>query len=461
MAVETMTAPRILFLTQTHNVWGGMEQWLHNFTLWLQQNTAFDVRVALPRGRQFNDPDAYLRAHSHMRPVVLDVRVGTESVRVRRIVDAIETVDPDLIVPIATGDVFEAVAQAKRRGAKVRFLQPVRALVGELLANVVDFWPSIDGVVSISRLFDRFFREQFPNELERVHYVRHGVRPAFVEHDRAAALRVAFVGRIEPEMKRVFDLVPLAEALAGANVELHLFGSGPSEAELRTLLKNATFHGYKTQDELYREAYPHIDVLVLFSAIGEGTPNAIVEAMQHGCVPVIARYQGQAGERFVVDGRNGFTFAPGDVATAAERISMLARDRSLLAQLSAQAAADVANDTAERMHRDWVAIFEKTLALPQKLPMGSGRLVRSGAAPAALSRGRADETSAPLSQQRAGRLDRLLSPTAADTLRQLAHRYYPHPDGWAEWPGTVPASPERIRGVLADLDRLDRYTDGE
>src|SRR6476646_11400843 len=101
------TAPRILFLTQSHNVWGGMEQWLHNFTLWLQQNTGFDVRVALPRGRKFNDPEAYLAAHGHMRPVILDVRVGTRSIRVRRIVEAIEDFEPDLLVPIASGDIFE------------------------------------------------------------------------------------------------------------------------------------------------------------------------------------------------------------------------------------------------------------------------------------------------------------------------------------------------------------------
>lgn len=442
-----MTARRILFLTQTHNVWGGMEQWLHNFTFWLQQNTDYDVRVALPRGRKFNDPDAYLAAHSHMRPVILDVRVGTPSIRVRRIVEAIEDFEPDLLVPIATGDVFEAAGEAKRRGAKVRYLQPVRALVGELLANVVDYWPSIDGVVSISRLFDRFFREELAADLERVHYVRHGVRPPAAGHDAVATdaakpLRVAFVGRIEPEMKRIFDLVPVAESLRGENVELHLFGSGPSEEELRRRLESLAirpaFHGYKTQDELYRDAYSHIDVIVLFSAVGEGTPNAIVEAMQHGCVPVIARYQGQAGERFVIDGRNGFTFEPGDLAAAAARIGQLTRDRRLLGQMSAIAKSDVANDTAERMHRDWVAIFEKTLALPQKSP-------------------ETDETSAPLS----GRLEWLLSPKTADTLRQIAHRYYPHPDGWAEWPGTLTASPERVRAIVAELDRLDRYTDGE
>ncbi|HEX7193183.1 MAG TPA: glycosyltransferase family 4 protein [Thermoanaerobaculia bacterium] len=428
--------PRILFLSHTHNVWGGMEQWLHNFTLWLQQNADFDVRVALPRGRLFNDAGAYLRAHPHMQPVILDVRVGTASVRVRRIVEAIEDFEPDLLVPIATGDVFEAVREAKGRGAKVRFLQPIRALVGELLANVVDYWPWIDGVVSISRLFDRFFRERFPTELERVHYVRHGVRSPVVAHDPVTVhdpgkpLRIAFVGRIEPEVKRIFDIVPLAEALGDANVEFHLYGSGPSENELRMRLENATFHGYKPQDELYREAYPHIDVIVLFSA-EEGTPNAIIEAMGHGCVPVIARYKGQAGEGFVNDGQNGFTFAPGDIATAAERISRLARDRPLLGRLATQAAADVVNDTAERMHRDWVAIFEKTLALSQKVSL---------AAPVV---------------QNSGRLDRFISSKAADGLRQLAHRYYPHADGWGEWPGSVTASPKLVSEVLADIARLE------
>jgi len=434
-------APRILFLSHTHNVWGGMEQWLHNFTLWLQQNTDFDVHVALPRGRKFNDPDAYLREHPHMHPVILDVRVGTASVRVRRIVEAIESVAPDLVVPIATGDVFEAVAEAKRRGSKMRFVQPIRALVGELMANVVDYWPSIDGVVSISRLFDRFFRERFPAELERVHYVRHGARPADIAHEREAVdkpdtpLRVAYAGRIESGIKRVLDFVPLAEALGSANVEIHLFGSGSAEAELRARLKSTrvhvTFHGYKTQDELYREAYPHMDVFLLLSE-SEGTPNAVLEAMQHGCVPVISRYPGHAGERFVLHERNGFTFPVGDVAAAAEEISRLARDRGLLARMSARASADVANDTAERMHRDWVAIFEKTLALPQKLP--------SRPAPR---------------EQSTGRLARLLPPKAADTLRQITHHYYPHGDGWGEWPGSVAASPQLVSDVLADLDRLE------
>jgi hypothetical protein len=41
-------------------------------------------------------------------------------------------------------------------------------------------------------------------------------------------------------------------------------------------------------------------------------------------------------------------------------------------------------------------------------------------------------------------------------LRGLTHRYYPHPDGWGEWPGSVPAPPERLREIVADLDAIDR-----
>jgi len=434
------TRRRVLFVTQSHNIWGGMEQWLHKFTLWLQTNTEWDVRVALPRGRKFNDPDAFLRAHSHMTPVILDVRVGTETVRVNRIARAIAALDADLVVPIATGDVIAAVAKAKARGSRVRFLQPIRALVPELLANTLDAWPVIDGVVSISRLFHRFFEAHLRDDPERLHYVRHGSRPPVVAHSQTGAtLRLGFVGRIEPEMKRVFDLVPFIDAVArrGADAEVHVFGSGPAEGELRSRLAPSPlavmFHGYKTQDELYRDAYPNIDVALLFSGSGEGTPNAICEAMQYGAVPVISRYPGQAGERYVMHGRNGLTFAIGDVESAAGLVTQLANDRALLERLSNQARRDVESDTDVRMHRDWLAIFEKTLSLPQK----RGSISRP-------------------SREEYGRLNRMVPSSIADALRGALHRYYPHQDGWGEWPGTTPVARERLDQIVAELDAIDQ-----
>jgi len=386
-----------------------MEQWLHNFTQWLQENTEWDVRVGVAWGARFNDPDAYAAVHAHMRVHRLDARAGTESARRRAIVDAIEAIAPDLVVPIGLGAVFPAVAEAKRRGSSVRLVVPVRARVERYFANIVQFFPIVDGVVCVNRVFHRYFADRLP---ERVYYVRHGARPPVAAHEETSGpLRVGYVGRLEPAVKRVLDLVPFAEELARREspVEIHIFGDGPSAQELRAKLPNAIFHGYRSQDELYREGWPNLDVVMLFSAT-EGTPNAVCEAMQHGVVPVISRYEGQAEEAFVMHERNGFTFEIGDVAKAAEYVDRLAHNRELLRRFSS--AALNAADTAERMHRDWVTIFEKTLALTQK----------RGPVPVDLPRG--------------GRLDSLLPARLADRIRVMTGRTFPHEDGWSEWPGS-------------------------
>ncbi len=421
---------RVLFVTQAHNVFGGMEQWLHNFTLWLQERQEWEVRVALPRGRKFNDPEAYTRAHPHIVPMVMDVRVGSQSARINAVVQAIEQFEPDILVPIGSGATFPAVAKAKQRGAGMRFLPTIRGLVPGLIANVVDFWPSVDGVVSISRLFDRYFHEVLPPaDTQRFHYVRHGAKPAVSPHVDAPKLRVGYVGRLVREHKRIHDLIPFADAV-GEDVEIHVYGDGPAERELRAGVPRALFHGYRSQEELYRTAYPNLDVLVLFSDI-EGTPNAVCEAMQHGVVPVIARYCGETREGFVVDGKTGFTFPIGDVALAAASVRTLAGDRALLRSLAQEAKLHVEHHTNIDMHRAWLEIFEKTLAMPQK------------AGP-------------PPQLAKSGRLERVVPAALADRIRAITGRQFPHVDGWGEWPGEVPVSAARSEEVTAALVRLDR-----
>jgi glycosyltransferase involved in cell wall biosynthesis len=421
---------RVLFLTQTHNVWGGMEQWLHNFTEWLQGHSDWEVRVGLARGTQFNDPDAYLAAHPHIHPIVLDARAGTESARIDAIVRAIETFEPDLVVPIASAAVFPAITRARQRGANVRLLVPVRSLHPDLFVNIVDHFDVIDGVVAISRLIHRWFLEKLPDDAERIFYVRHGVRPPSMPHVESDTLRVGFVGRLEPEIKRALDLIPFARALRQQNVELHVYGSGPSEEELRRSIPWVHFHGYAPQGLLYSTAYPRLDVVLLFSS-EEGTPNVVVEAMQHGVVPVVSRYRGQAAEGFVIDGETGLMFDVGDAEEAARLVARLGDDRQLLARLSKHAADAVAGDSDVRMHRDWLAIFERVRALP---PKPAGR---------------------ELDVPRAGRLERIVPVPLANAFRAL-FRPAQHADGWSEWPGTLPADRAHVDNVLTDLERLDR-----
>lgn len=410
--------PRILFVTQTHNVWGGMELWLHRFSEWLMAHD-WDVVAVLPRGARFNDPDAYLRAHPHLRPIIVDVRSGAERGRVLRLADAIREAHPDIVLPIASGAIFDAMAVAREGGAPARLVVPVRSLHPDLFCNIADRFDVVDHVVAVSRLIESVLRELIPNGGERIHYVRHGAEPArHARIPRSGPLRAGFVGRLEESTKRVSDLVKLA-ARIGDDVELHVFGGGPDEA----LLDGArvTRHGALTQDELYERAYPMLDVLVLFSP-AEGSPNAVYEAMQHGVVPVIARYAGQRLENIVRDGETGITFAVGDVDAAAAALRSLAHDGSLLAMLSNAAIAEI--DSDERMHRDWLRILETALTMPPKSPR-------------------------PIELPKSGRLD-FLPWKLADAIRRL--RPAAQADGWAEWPGTAITSHECVERVIALLE---------
>jgi glycosyltransferase involved in cell wall biosynthesis len=78
------------------------------------------------------------------------------------------------------------------------------------------------------------------------------------------------------------------------------------------------------------------DVLVVPSSY-EGFGIVYLEVMGFG-LPAIATTAGAAGE-IISDGVDGFLVPPGDAATLAARIATLARDRALLAQMSAAAGA--------------------------------------------------------------------------------------------------------------------------
>jgi glycosyltransferase involved in cell wall biosynthesis len=422
---------RVLFVTQTHNVWGGMEQWVHHFSHWLETR-GWDVEAALPRGRRHNDPDAYLRAHPHLAPIFLDVRDGTERARVESLSRAIVRTRPDIVIPIASAAVFAAMGRARSAGSQARLLVPIRSLQPGLFCNIADHIGLVDEVVAVSRLIESMIGELLPEERERIAYVRHGVRPAWRARELAGAvLRVGFVGRLEQSTKRIADLAAVAAELSrrGVAAEVHVYGSGPDEQELGGA--PVVLHGTFEQDELYERVYPSLDVLMLFSP-AEGSPNAVYEAMQHGVVPIVSRFMGQRAEGIVRHGETGIVFPVGDVAAAASAVETLAADRKEWSRLSEAARAEVRTDTDVRMHSDWERILETTLARPPKPVRPLDALASPG-----------------------GRLDRLLPSWLASRIRRVLGREFVHADGWGEWPGSASASPRCIEHVLARLSELD------
>lgn len=81
------------------------------------------------------------------------------------------------------------------------------------------------------------------------------------------------------------------------------------------------------------------DVFLLASEF-EGLPNALLEAMGWGCVPVVSDIRSGIPE-LVRDGVDGYRVAVGDLHRFAERLALLQRDPALRARLSREAARTV------------------------------------------------------------------------------------------------------------------------
>ena len=272
--------------------------------------------------------------------------------------------------------------------------------------------------------------------------------PVRADFDRDGVFRIAFVGRLNQEHKRVFDLIKLAGELEriGTSYEISIVGSGECEPDLRQQAARYTssgrieFYGYLEPERILTEIYPRHHSLVLFSP-SEGCPLVVQEAMAYGVVPVCTEFVGVHSLRFIRDRLTACIWACGDIASAAARLSEIAAHPDKLARMSAACRNVARSFTAETCHRQWCNALEEVVSRAPNSCDADAERFSSGT-----TRGVGGS-----------RLERWLSPGRADLLRRLMRRWPEHGDGWAEWPGTLStldeATQTKMWKTLAALDK--------
>jgi glycosyltransferase involved in cell wall biosynthesis len=205
-----------------------------------------------------------------------------------------------------------------------------------------------DFAVVCSHIGYQVIRDHFPpRQRARLHLVRHGLDLAVYTprlRPRRARACILSVGRLVP--KKGFVHLLRAAALVAArervDFELHIYGGGPQERELRQIinglqLSDRTFlHGPAPEPKVV-EAYQEADLFVLASAQtadgnNEGVPNVLVEALAMQ-VPVVATRTGGIPE-LIQDGVTGLLVEPGDHAELAAAIQRLLTDDELRASVT-------------------------------------------------------------------------------------------------------------------------------
>lgn len=227
------------------------------------------------------------------------------------------------------------------------------------------FW---NAVVAVSSAVAERTAEACPSVADRIVTIPIGVRIPPVRPQRARTtevLRLVYHGALKQHQKRVLDLPRIVEAASdlGVPVELSIAGAGPDEADLRMagapLVDRGLirFLGVLSPDDTAAMLETQ-DVYLLASEF-EGMPNALIEAMGRGCVPVVTQMTSGIPE-LIRDSDNGFLVPIGDAGAFAERLRTLWNNPARREQMSIRAFQTVQEGRfrVENMVRSYQQVFE-------------------------------------------------------------------------------------------------------
>jgi len=153
-------------------------------------------------------------------------------------------------------------------------------------------------------------------------------------------IRLVYLGRIEDYDKGVFLLPKIVSQLARERVPfiLDIIGDGPDREELKKRFRslpssanNVFFLGKCKNDEVARLLVNN-DVAIHPSRF-DSSPNALLEVMAAGCVPVASRISGVT-DFIIEDGKEGLLCPVGGFRSFAKAIASLHRNRRTLAEMS-------------------------------------------------------------------------------------------------------------------------------
>lgn len=205
--------------------------------------------------------------------------------------------------------------------------------------------------------------ELIPNGISPDKYSAAAGRPRGAEE----SLQIGFVGRLEHNQKGVMYLPDIVRSLdeKGVDFVFRIAGKGVHRKALEKELKGYVQEGKvrfegPLSPESVTEFLGKTDVFVFVSRF-EGCPNALLEAMMAGCVPVVFKIEGIT-DFIVNDGVTGHVSSMGDCRDLASGIAKLDQDRNLVKKMSDAAANDARERfSSRRAAAEYARVFKKVV----------------------------------------------------------------------------------------------------
>lgn len=432
-------APKLLFVAPSAYPLGGVQVWLDDMLEGLG-GEGWRVELALTGGR-FHDPDAYLASHPFAPTHIVSAPTGTRTGRIQALRACFEATQPQIVVGVNIADVYPAVAAARARGARVmKAVTTLHGLQPDFLADFQANASILDAAICTNRLAQRLVAQFCEIPLDRVLYAPYGVREEPpVRRERSGAFRLCYVGRLEQDQKRIFDLLEIVDRARrqGLDVELLVAGDGPDAAPFkaeivtRNLERHVTLLGALAPQQIRQTVYAQSDALIVTSKWETG-PIVAWEAMMAGLPLLTSAYVGHGAEGALADGVNCAMFPIGDIARAVACLRELS-DGSTRERIAAAGRALVLRRyTREKSVQQWARQFAAVLSAPDLPPATPQR------APAP-----------------AGRLDRLFGEKIGEAIRRRMGRGFAHTEPGGEWPHAYGAGAMTEAQFRIEAARLD------
>ncbi|MEV5510542.1 glycosyltransferase [Streptomyces orinoci] len=253
-------------------------------------------------------------------------------------------------------DWLEPVARPRLKGIGQYHESYLQACNSDNLRLILRHYPGLEKSVFLSEAdAEEFRRQRLPNAVVLPN-------PLPFAPGAAAPLdtrRVGAVGRLDP-VKRLDRLLDAFAAAELSDWELHFFGDGPVEGELRAqavrlgIAERVRFRGVVRD---VAAAYRELSVLALTSE-REGRPMALAEASAVG-VPCVSFDLSGGVRELVAHGETGVLVPPGDVRRFAAGLRQLMTDSSLRRRYGAAARVRVAPLGLPEVLDRWEGLFEE------------------------------------------------------------------------------------------------------
>lgn len=173
---------------------------------------------------------------------------------------------------------------------------------------------------------------------------------------------ILFVGRLSYAEKRVDRLLKVWSLIQDRfpDWSVNIVGDGDDRERLESLsvmldLDRVKFHGYSDPKPFYKRAS-----IFCITSNHEGLPMVLIEAMQHGVVPMA--YNSFSAAPFIINNQeNGFLVSPFNLPNYAKKISELMENENLRKEMGDKAMKAVEKYNPEFILTNWSNLFDKLL----------------------------------------------------------------------------------------------------